>query len=235
MTLEAVMQELELFGDAQTKKTLMRHGAKEPFFGVKVGDLKKILKKTKKNHALALALYQTGNSDAMYLAGLMADEKQMTKAILNDWAEKAYWHYLSEFAVPWVAAETSFGFELGQIWITSTEERIAAAGWSTLSSYAAIQKDENLDIATYSALLDLVKKDIHHAQNRVRYTMNSFIIAIGTYIVALTEKSMEVAQAVGTVTVIMEGTACKVPSATDYIAKNIESGRIGKKKKGARC
>ena len=56
----------------------MNHGAKEPFFGVKVGDLKKILKKTKKNHELSLELYKTGNSDAMYLAGLMADEKKIT-------------------------------------------------------------------------------------------------------------------------------------------------------------
>lgn len=80
MTLEDVMQELEGYGDERNKSTLMKHGAQEPFFGVKVADLKKVLKKTKKNHELSLALYQTGNSDAMYLAGLMADEKQIRGA-----------------------------------------------------------------------------------------------------------------------------------------------------------
>ena len=57
MTCEEVLAELESFGDEQTKKTFMRHGAREPFFGVKVQDLKKIQKKVKVDHELALALH----------------------------------------------------------------------------------------------------------------------------------------------------------------------------------
>ena len=48
MTRQEVLSELEEYGDANTKNTLIKHGAKEPFFGVKVADLKKILKKSKK-------------------------------------------------------------------------------------------------------------------------------------------------------------------------------------------
>jgi 3-methyladenine DNA glycosylase AlkD len=100
MTTAEVLKELEMYGNEQTKNTLMTHGAKEPFFGVKVSDLKKIIKKTKKkNHELSLELFATGNSDAMYLAGLIADEKQVTKVQLKDWADKAYWYYLSEYSV----------------------------------------------------------------------------------------------------------------------------------------
>jgi 3-methyladenine DNA glycosylase AlkD len=88
MNVKEILLELERFGDAQTKKTLAKHGAKEPFFGVKVEQLKTILKKTKKNHELSLELYKTGNSDAMYLAGLMADESKITEAQLNEWVEK---------------------------------------------------------------------------------------------------------------------------------------------------
>jgi len=148
MTSQEVLQELEEYGNEQTKKTLLKHGAKEPFFGVKVQDLKKILKKTKKDHALALELYATGNSDAMYLAGLMADEKVMTKKDLNDWVGQAYWSFLSEYTVPWLAAETDHGFVLGMKWIKSKKENVAVAGWFTLANYASINADENLDIAT---------------------------------------------------------------------------------------
>ena len=105
MTLEATMALLQAKGNAQTKKTLLRHGAKEPLFGVKIGDLKKILRETGRDHSLALELYQTGNSDAMYLAALMADEKQILQSELQAWAEDAYWYYLSEYAVPWLASE----------------------------------------------------------------------------------------------------------------------------------
>lgn len=235
MTANEILTELESYADEQTKNTLLKHGAKEPFFGVKVQDLKKILKKTKKNHQLSLELYASGNSDAMYLAGLMADENQISREQLEDWVKKAYWYYLSEYTVPWVAAETEFGFELGLDWINSPKENIAAAGWSTLAYYSAVNEDENLDIETYIKLLKRVEKEIHDAQNRVRYAMNGFVISVGTYVTALTEKSKEVAAAIGKVEVELGGTACKVPLASEYIEKVIEKGRIGKKRKTARC
>lgn len=235
MTAKEILSQLEAFGDERTKNTLMRHGAKEPFFGVKVADLKKILKKTKKNHELSLELYSTGNSDAMYLAGLMADENQITKAQLNDWVKKAYWSYLSEYAVPWVAAETKYGFELGLKWIKSKQEGIASAGWSTLAYYSSVNKDEDLDIEKYTELLETVEKEIHGAKNRVKYTMNGFVISIGTHIEELTEKAQAVAQNIGKLEVDMNGTACKVPFAKDYIQKAIDKQRVGKKRKTARC
>src|SRR3954451_10169094 len=73
MTCDEVMAELKALGSAQTKKTLLRHGAAEPLFGVKIGDMKGILKRVRNDNALALKLYDTGNFDAMYLAGLVAD------------------------------------------------------------------------------------------------------------------------------------------------------------------
>ncbi|MBL4649052.1 MAG: DNA alkylation repair protein [Aureispira sp.] len=235
MTQKEVLEELEAFGDERTKNTFLKHGAKEPLFGVKVGDLKKILKKTKKNHALSLELYATGNTDAMYLAGLMADEKQITAAHLDDWVRKAYWYYLSEFTVPWLAAETDYGFELAKKWIESKEEGIASAGWATFSNIASIRPDEALDIEAYSQLLDQVAKEIEQAQNRVRYAMNSFVIAVGSYIPVLTKKAQEIATKIGKITVEMGGSSCKVPLASDYIQKVVDKERIGKKRKQARC
>ena len=65
--------------------------------------------------------------------------------------------------------------------------------------------------------------------------MNGFVIAIGTYVVNLTDKALEVANEIGKVSVDLGGTACKVPLATDYIGKVIDKGGAGKKRKTARC
>lgn len=235
MTVDEVLKELETYGNEGTKKVLVKHGAKEPFFGVKVQDLKKIQKKVKKDHELSLALYKTGNSDAMYLAGLIADEKKISEADLQNWAENAYWYMISEYTVPWITAESQFGFEMGMKWIDAEEEMIATAGWSTLASLASIKADEDLDIDTYSKLLDRVERDIHNAQNRVRYTMNGFVIAVGSYITSLTDKANATANAIGKVSVSMGSTACKVPLASDYIKKVADKNRLGKKRKQARC
>lgn len=235
MTTKEIMTELEGYGSAQTKKIYSNIGAKEPFFGVKVQDLKKILKKTKKNHELSLELYATGNSDAMYLAGLMADETKISKAELEEWVGQAYFSYLSEYAVPWVASESPYGIELGLKWIESDVETTAAAGWATLASCAALYPDADLDLERYNQLLDRVENEIHTAQNRVRYVMNGFVIAIGSYIKVLTDKSIKVAENIGKVSVDVGGTACKVPLASTYIEKIISKDRIGKKRKSARC
>ena len=233
MDLHEVLIELESYADQRTKSTHMKHGAKEPLFGVRVADLKKILKKTKKDHKLSLALFETGNSDAMYLAGLMADEKQITKDDLNQWVNGAYWYYLSEYTVPWIAAESPYGFELGLEWIRSKEESVASAGWSTLLNYASI--NDALDLETYASLLDEVAERIQDAQNRVKYTMNGFVIAIGCYIPELTQKAKEIAEKIGKVNVFMGDTSCKVPLALDYIKKVEDKDRIGIKRKKARC
>ncbi len=231
MTATEILSELEHYGDAQTKNTLIRHGAREPFFGVRVADLKKILRKTGKNHDLSLELYRTGNSDAMYLAAQMADETRITEDILEEWVDKAYWYYLSEFAVPQVAAETRYGFSLGLRWIRSERENVASAGWATLACCAAIKPDTELDTNTYCRLLDQVAETIHTAPNRVRYAMNSFVIAIGTCITDLAAKAADTAAKTGPVWVDMGGTACKVPLSADYIRKAAEKGQTGKKRK----
>ena len=235
MTAKEILNQLEAYGNERTKTTLMKHGAQEPFFGVKVADLKKVLKKTKKNHVLSLELYETGNSDAMYLAGLMADETQITKEQLNNWVENAYWSYLSEYTVPWVASETKYGFDLGLEWIKSNKENVASAGWSTLANYSAVNQDEDLDIDRYRKLLKKAEQEIHSAQNRVKYTMNGFVIAIGSHIKELTSEAAKVSEMIGKISVDMNGTACKVPYAKEYIQKIIDKQRVGRKKKTARC
>ena len=127
-------------------------------------------------------LFATGNSDAMYLAGLIADEDKVTKSELTKWVNAAYWPWLSEFTVPWVAAESKYGWELGLKWIKSKKENVASSGWATLAWYASIKDDDELDLEVYKKLLDRVEKNVHKDQNRVSHTMNAFLIAVGSYI-----------------------------------------------------
>ena len=77
----------------------------------------------------------------------------------------------------------------------------------------------------YKKLLDRVSKEIHGAKNREKYTMNGFVISIATYIEELTEKATKTAEKIGVIEVDMNGTACKVPFAKDYIQKVIDKQR----------
>ena len=95
--------------------------------------------------------------------------------------------------------------------------------------------DADLDIAKLKQLLARVEKTIRKAPNHVRYAMNGFVIALGCYVKALTEAALRTGEKIGTVTVDMGNTACKVPFAPDYINKVQKRGTLGKKRKTARC
>lgn len=235
MSASALLDELKSLGSPSIKKVLLKHGAREPCFGVKVEDLKKIQKRIKTDHALALELYATGISDAMYLAGLIVDDGKMTEDDLQRWVEQAYWSLLSESTVPWVAAEGLYGREMALRWIESDTDTIACAGWRTLSSITGIKPDADLDIEELRSLLARVKNSIHNQPNRVRNTMNGFVIAVGTNVTPLTEYAIECAESIGSVSVSMGSTACKVAYAPDYIARAVAGGSRGKKRKSAKC
>src|SRR5687767_7251466 len=99
MTKEQVMNELKKKGSESTKRIFLNHGASEPMYGVKIADLKIIQKQVKKDHQLAMELFDTGNYDAMYLAGLIADESKMSKKDIQQWAENSQSSGISEYTV----------------------------------------------------------------------------------------------------------------------------------------
>jgi hypothetical protein len=235
MTAKEILAEMKSLGSDSYKKVIYNHGVKEPCFGVKIGDMQKIQKRIKKDYELALDLYDTGNYDAMYLAGLIADDVRMTKIDLQRWVSKAYCKPLYGATVPWVASGSKHGWDLGLEWIDSKTALIAAAGWGTLGSLVSIKDDSELDLAELKRLLQRVQKSIHHAQDVVRSQMNLFVIAVGSYVQALTDPAIQTGEKIGPVTVDVGNTSCQVPFAPDYIRKVQKRGTIGKKRKTAKC
>jgi hypothetical protein len=137
--------------------------------------------------------------------------------------------------VAWVAAGSPHGHELALEWIDSKEELVAEAGWATLSSRVSIKPDGELDLAELKRLLRRVETTIHKAPNAVRYCMNGFVIAVGTYVLPLADFALQIGEKIGAVTVDMGNTACQVPFAADAILKMKKRGAIGKKRKSAKC
>lgn len=234
-TVAKVMAELKKKGNPKRIQLYATHGGPEKLFGVTVADMKVIAKGIKGEHELALGLYETGNGDAQYLAGMVADGSRMTKKQLDSWARTASWQMVSEYTVPGVATESKHARDLALKWIDAKKESVASSGWTTYAGLVAVTPDDELDLEEIEALLDRVEATIDSAPNRVRYTMNGFVIAVGSYVLPLSERAKATAKKLGKVEVDMNGTACKVPLATEYIAKVEKAGKAGKKRKTIKC
>ncbi len=236
-TAASILAELKRKGSEQIRKIYSRHGmAAERVYGVKVADMKAIAKPIRGQQALACELMETGNMEAMYLAGMVADGAALTPAQLNRWLDGAAdLQMIAEYTIPWLAVENAKARELALRWIDSKKAHVAAAGWCTYGGLMALKPDAELDLDEIRRLMGRVLKEIGDAPNRVKVCMNNFVISAGGYVAPLLKEAKAVAKKLGTVKAEMGETDCKVPVALAYIEKIEGMGRVGKKRKTMRC
>ncbi|RTE06757.1 DNA alkylation repair protein [Paenibacillus whitsoniae] len=235
MQIEAVMQELESLGKERLKKMYISNGAHEPLFGVATGAMKPMSKQIKHNQPLAEQLYATGNYDAMYFAGIIADPKAMTEADFERWIEGAYFYMLSDYVVAVTLAETDIAQAVADRWMASGKELSMSAGWSCYCWLLGSRPDREFDESKLSEMLTLVQDTIHDAPERTKYAMNNFIFTVATSFSPLHERAVETARAVGPVEVQGDKKKSKFLNASDNIQKAAARGQLGFKRKYVRC
>ncbi len=216
-TYQDVMTQLESFGTDQNIKIYRRHGAASPrLFGVSYGNLNKLVKKIKTDHALAQQLWASGNHDARILAMKIADPDQATSAELDSWVNDLGDYILAD-ALSEFISKTTFVQEKAEAWMASSNEWISTTGWNLLG-YLALNGQAMPD-SYFEPYLQTIESDIHQRQNRVRYAMNNALIQIGSRNGALEPLAIITAKNVGKVDVDHGQTSCKTPDAASYIQK----------------
>ncbi|WP_214627811.1 DNA alkylation repair protein [Paenibacillus agaridevorans] len=235
MNLESVMQELEALGKERTKKIYMSNGAHEPLFGVATGEMKPIKRKIKQNQALADELYDTGNYDAMYFAGVIADPKAMTEADFDRWMDSAYFYMVGDYVVAVTLAETDIAQEVADKWIASGDELRMSAGWSCYCWLLGSRPDSEFSRNKLEGLLEQVSQTIHEAPARAKYSMSNFLYTVAVSYKPLHEQAFETAKAVDPVEVQLDNGKSKILQAPANIQKAIDKGQIGFKRKYVRC
>lgn len=215
-TLEPIMLELEQLGTAQNRKIYTRHGVGPQQFGVSVANIKALKKRIKRDHALAQALWSTGNHDARVLATHIADPAQATREQLMAWAHDLD-NYVVTDALTVYIRQTPLVMELMTALVDAGGEWRETLGWSLLGALA--YDDHTLHEDFFTPYLATIERDIHQRQNRVRYAMNNALISIGMRGGELQRQALAVAKAIGKVEVDHGETSCETPDAASYMLK----------------
>lgn len=226
MDIKEVLKKLEDFGTEQNRKIYRRHGVDCEMFGVSYANLGKLAKEIRKDHELARQLWETGNHDAQVLATMIADPKQFSSKEIDDWS-KSLSNYVLTDAFAKAVGQSQFAVEKAEKWADSKNEWLASVGWFLI---AYLTNDKNLSDAFFEPYLQAIETGIHSRQNRVRYAMNSALIAIGSRNEFLQSQALRAANKIGKVEVDNGETGCKTPDAASYILKTTEH----KKKKAAK-
>lgn len=148
----------------------------------------KPIAKIKINQKLAEELYATGNYDAMYFAGIIADPKAMRESDFDRWIDGAYFYMLSDYVVAVTLSESNIAQEVADKWIASGEELKMSAGWSCYCWLLGNRKDDEFSESKLSDMLEMVKKIIHDSPERTKSAMNNFLNTVAISYVPLHEK-----------------------------------------------
>lgn len=215
-TLADIMTELETLGTEQNRKVYARHGITPPMFGVSFAHLDTLKKRLKKDHTLALQLWDTGNHDARVLALKIADPAAVTVEVLEAWADAVTNYTLSDILSGFVA-QTRHLQDRAERWSGMDDEWHGATGWNLVASLA-MQKNDLPD-SYFMDYLSRIGADLHRAKNRVRHSMNQALIGIGVRNDGLYAEAVKVANRIGKVVVDHGETGCKTPAAVPYMDK----------------
>lgn len=216
-TLAEAMKELEARGSEQTRKTYLRHGASDPLFGVKFGDLRPLARRIGTDHGLAEQLWATGNVDARLLACMVADPAEVSERELDAWLDDMETYFLVDVFVAEIASKAPGRRERAERWIASDRDRTAQAGWD-LMNYLAMS-DEEVPDEYFADQLSLIAERIDGYGNWTRRSASNTITGIGLRNDALEAAARRTAARMGHVGFDPGQTSCVMPDPIAYLEK----------------
>jgi 3-methyladenine DNA glycosylase AlkD len=173
-----ILAELRSMGSEKNRSGMARYGIKvENAFGVSVYQLRKIAKRLGNDHALALALWATGNHEARLLACFVDDPTAVTKRQLEAWTRDFDSWDICDQATTSLFDLTAHAWGKAVQWAARDEEWVKRAGFTLMAGLAVHDKSANDQ--TFCKLLPLITRGAWDPRNFVKKAVNWALRNIG--------------------------------------------------------
>lgn len=216
MTCQEVMTKLESMGNEKMRAVNMNHGAGENHFGVNLSHLRDLAKEIKKDHELALELWETGNIDAQLLATQIMKPSQLTPEEVTKMMEPISYFKVADWVVVNLVKPTKKLKEpLREPWMDSDHEMIGRAGWSLHHERVTKGPLEGIDL---SGTLDRIEKEMKDAPMRKQETMNYCLGEIGIRYPEYRARCIDIGERLGVFKDYPTPKGCITPYAPEWIA-----------------
>ena len=193
MTLKETLARLKSLGNERVRALNKKNGAGDNQYGVRMGDIRNVAAKIKNGHDLALALWNTGNIDARFLAILLIKPKQLSRADVDRMMRSVDFANLADWLISYVIKKHPDKETLRQSWMEDDDRWAARAGWS-LTSERIGRSPDGLDLP---ALLDRIEAEMPKAAPEVQWTMNFCLAGIGIHFPKLRKRAITVGEQLG--------------------------------------
>ena len=192
-TLEDTLRQLESLGDEKVRAQNRKQGAGDNQFGVRLGDIRKVAAKIGLDDQLAMALWDTGNEDARFLATLLIVPKKLPAETVDRMVRSITFVRVADWLNSYVVAKHPDKEALREDWMAADDRWAARAGWHLTSGRVA-KNPEGLDLP---ALLDRIESEMADAAPEVQWTMNNTLATIGIHVPELRARAIAIGEKLG--------------------------------------
>jgi 3-methyladenine DNA glycosylase AlkD len=180
-------------GDEKVRAQNSKQGAGDNQFGVRLGDIRKLAAKIKSDDQLAVALWDTGNEDARFLATLLIEPKKMSAEAVDRMVRSTTFVRVADWLNSYVVAKHPDKEALREGWMVADDHWAARAGWH-LTAERVAKNPDGLDLP---ALLDRIETEMADAAPEVQWTMNNTLAAIGIHVPELRKRAITIGEKLG--------------------------------------
>ena len=193
MTTSEILHHLQQKSSEKYLAGMLRFGVDNSrAYGVPVPELRKLAKTIKKNHQLALELWDTGIHEARVLATMIDDPALVTPQQMDAWVGNFYAWDICDQACGNLFDRTSFAIEKAIAYCANEGEYIKRAGFVLMAEFAVHNKKAPDEM--FISLLPIMEREAWDGRNFVRKAVNWALRQIGKRNPQLRELAIETAQ-----------------------------------------
>ena len=171
--------------------------APEGRLGVSVPDMRAIAKRAGRDHALALALWDTGIAEARMVASMVGDPKQLTEAQMDAWvAGFNSWDVCDQVCMN-LFDKSPLAWKKVREWAARDEEFVKRAAFALIACLA--WHDKNAADEQFIALLPVIKDGAEDNRNFVKKAVSWALRHIGKRNATLNRAALETAREIAQV------------------------------------
>ncbi|MFQ5640245.1 MAG: DNA alkylation repair protein [bacterium] len=193
MQYEDILKELKSLSSPEAVEGMTRFGINpKNSYGVSMPNLRKIAKKTGKNHALAKKLWSSNMRETRILASMIDEPKLVTENQMETWVKEFdYWEICDQCCMN-LFERTEFAYHKAVEWSSREEEFVKRAGFVLMARLAV--SDKKAEDAQFEQFFPIIKMESTDNRNYVKKAVNWAVRQIGKRNLALNEKAIATAK-----------------------------------------
>jgi 3-methyladenine DNA glycosylase AlkD len=178
MTCEEVLQKLRARANPKNVEGMARFGiTPRNTLGVPVVELRRLARQIRRDHRVALELWESDVHEARILAGLIADPAQVTERLMERWARGFDSWDIVDGTCNNLFRKTAAAHRKAREWSRRKEEFVKRAGFVLMACLAV--HDKSASDAVFKRYLRLIRREAGDERNFVKKAVNWALRQVG--------------------------------------------------------